>query len=66
VVMRVLTTAEIRCDKPDGVAFRAIHRLPVQVVLDGVHRPQLAAQSPLGSGRSPSRPTKERIIGRRI
>ncbi len=36
--MRVLTTAEIRSDKPDRVAFRAADRLPVRVVLDGVQR----------------------------
>jgi tRNA G18 (ribose-2'-O)-methylase SpoU len=38
VAMRVLTTAEIRSDKPDRVAFRAADRLPVRVVLDGVQR----------------------------
>jgi tRNA G18 (ribose-2'-O)-methylase SpoU len=37
--MRVLTTAELRSDKPDRAAFRAVRRLPVQVVLDGVQRP---------------------------
>nr|WP_294506057.1 TrmH family RNA methyltransferase [uncultured Rhodopila sp.] len=37
--MRVLTTAEIRSDKLDRVAFRVIHRLPIQVLLDGVQRP---------------------------
>lgn len=36
--MRILTTAEIRSDKPDRAAFRAARRLPVQVVLDGVQR----------------------------
>ncbi len=36
--MRILTTAEIRSGKPDRVAFRAIPRLPVQVLLDGVRR----------------------------
>nr|WP_294520828.1 TrmH family RNA methyltransferase [uncultured Rhodopila sp.] len=36
--MRVLTTAEIRSDKPDRIAFRAIQRLPIQIVLDGVQR----------------------------
>src|SRR5664279_684318 len=34
----VVTTVEIRSDKPDRSAFRAAHRLPVQVVLDGVQR----------------------------
>jgi len=33
-----VTTVEIRSDKPDRGAFRAAHRLPVQVVLDDVQR----------------------------
>jgi tRNA (guanosine-2'-O-)-methyltransferase len=36
--MRILTTAENRSEKPDRVAFRAIARLPIQVLLDGVQR----------------------------
>jgi tRNA G18 (ribose-2'-O)-methylase SpoU len=38
-ISRILTTAELRRDKPDRNAFRALRRLPVQVVLDGVQRP---------------------------
>lgn len=35
---RALTTAELRQDKPNRQAFRTQARLPVQVVLDGVHQ----------------------------
>lgn len=38
MTMHVLKTAEIRSEKPDRTAFRAVRRLPVQVVLDGVQR----------------------------
>jgi tRNA G18 (ribose-2'-O)-methylase SpoU len=38
MTMHVLKTAEIRSDRPDRVAFRAVDRLPVQVVLDSVQR----------------------------